>query len=213
MKIFKINRIVKYLILSDLVFWAGWGLITPVFAIFIVDKIEGGSLLVVGVATAIYWISKSLLRVPIGIFLDTSPGEKDDYWFLTIGLFIAALIPFGFVFCHLPWQIYILQIIYAIGMAMSLSGWSAIFTRHIDRGKEATEWGLDATLLGLGTGISGAIGGWAVSKFGFDPVFITAGVLGIIGVALILTLRNDLKGTLGHSLHFSFKEIFKKGKR
>ncbi|MCD6177696.1 MFS transporter [bacterium] len=188
----KINRVVKYLILSDVLFWTGWGLMNPVFAIFVVQRIEGGSPFVVGVAAAIYWILKSLLRVPIGAFLDSQPTEKDDYFFLVGGLFVASLVPFGYILAYLPWHIYFLQIIYAIGMAMTLSGWQAIFTRHIDKGKEATEWGLDATFLGFGVGISGAVGGWAVTEFGFEPVFISVGILGLIGVFVLLGLRGDL---------------------
>jgi len=205
--------VVKYLVLSDLIFWGGWGLIAPVFAIFIVNKIEGGSPFVAGMASGIYWILKSILRVPIGIFLDSRPGEKDDYFFLVFGLFLSSLIPFGYIFCHLPWQIYFLQVLYAVGMAMSLSGWSAIFTRHIDKGKEATEWGLDATSVGLGVGISGIVGGWAVGKFGFTLVFLLVGILGLIGVGLLLALRKDISGVFDHGLHFSFKEIFHKEKK
>ena len=206
----KINRITKYLILSDLVFYAGWGLITPIFAIFIVQKIQGGDALVAGLSSAIYLILMSLLRVPIGIFLDSRPGERDDYWFLTIGLFIAALVPFGFIFAKFPWHIYSLQAIHAIAMAMSLSAWPAIFTRHIDKGIESTEWGLDATSVGLGAGISGAIGGWAVTQFGFNPVFIAVGIIGLIGAALLLFLRKDIKGVFDHGFRFSLKEIFQK---
>ncbi len=184
----KLNKIIKYLILSDLIFYTGWGLITPIFAIFIIGNIQGGTILVAGIASSIYWILKSGLRVPIGIFLDNHRGEKDDYFFLVVGLLIAALIPFGYIFSKLPWHIYVLQTVYAVGMAMSLSGWSAIFTRHIDKGKEATEWGLDATSYGIGIGVSAAIGGWAVTQFGFNPVFIAVGVMGLIGVALIFFL-------------------------
>lgn len=206
----KINKVVKYLVLSDLIFFAGWGLIEPIFAIFIVNNIQGGTILVAGIASSIYWILKSILRIPLGILLDTHRGEKDDYFFLVVGLFIAALIPFGYIFCKLPWHIYLLQAIYAIGMAMSLSGWSAIFTRHIDKGKEATEWGLDATSLGLGMGISAAIGGLAVSHFGFNPVFIVVGLLGLTGVALLLCIKNKIKGVFDHGHPFSLKEIFQK---
>ncbi len=91
---------------------------------------------------------------------------------------------------------------------MSLSGWSAIFTRHIDKGKEATEWGLDATSYGIGIGISAAIGGWAVTQFGFNPVFIAVGVMGLIGVALLLGIKNKIKGVFDHNHPFNLKEIF-----
>jgi len=205
---FKINRIVKYLIISDLIFWSSWGLITPIFAVFIIDRIEGGSVFVIGISAAVYWILRSFLRIPIGIFLDTCPGEKDDYLFLVTGLFIAALVPFGFVFAFLPIHIYILQAIFAIGMAMTSSGWAAIFTRHIDKGRESTQWGIDATSVGLGIGIFGAIGGWAVTKFGFNPVFIVVGIFGLVGASFLLFLRKDIRGVFDHGLHFSFKDIF-----
>lgn len=206
----KINNVIKYLVLSDLIFFAGWGLITPIFAIFIVNNIQGGNIFVVGVASSIYWILNSILRIPFGIFLDNCKGEKDDYFFLVSGLFIASLIPFGYIFSKLPWHIYILQAIYAIGLAMSFSGWFAIFTRHIDKGKEATGWGLDATSIGIGTGISAAIGGWAVTRFGFNPVFIIVGILGLIGVALLLCIRNSIKGVFNKGHVLNLKEIFYK---
>ncbi len=210
---FKINRIIKYLIVSDLVFWSSWGLITPIFAVFIIEKIEGGSVFIVGMAAAVYWILRSFLRIPIGIFLDACPGEKDDYWFLVTGLFIAALVPFGFVFASLPLHIYLLQAVYAVGMAMTSSGWSAIFTRHIDKGRESTEWGMDATSIGFGIGIFGAVGGWAVTQFGFDPVFIVVGVFGLVGASFLLFLRKDIRGVFDHGLHFSFKDIFEETRK
>ena len=208
--IFKTGKIARYLILSDLIFYTGWGFITPIFAIFIIERIEGGNAIVAGFASAIYLIVMSILRIPIGIFLDSKPGEKDDYWFLVLGLLIAAMVPFGYIFVKFSWQIYLLQTIHAIGMAMTLSAWPAIFTRHIDKGKESTEWGLDATSVGLGGGISGAIGGWAVIQFGFNPVFVAAGIIGLVGVFLLLFLKNDIKDVFDHGVRFDIKEVFKK---
>jgi predicted MFS family arabinose efflux permease len=198
----KINPIVKILVWSDLVFWLGWGLIGPVFAIFILQNIEGGSAAVAGFATAVYWILKSILRIPIGLFLDSFDGEKDDYWFMTGGLFVAALIPFGYIYASQPWHLYLLEAVHAAAMAMSLSGWSAIFSRHLDKGKEATEFGLDATAVGLGTGISGALGGLAVTYFSFRQVFAVTGFLGLLGALLLLFLREGVEASV-RPFHFS----------
>ncbi|KUK65363.1 MAG: hypothetical protein XD85_0498 [Parcubacteria bacterium 34_609] len=64
------NKIIKNLILTDIAFWTGWGMVTPVFAIFITDRIVGGTALTVGIAVAIYWLCRSLLVFPFAKIID-----------------------------------------------------------------------------------------------------------------------------------------------
>lgn len=209
----KINKVIKYLIISDLLFWSGWGFLAPIFAIFIEKNIEGGNLRVIGVASGIYWILKSLLRVPIGIFLDSRKGEEDDFWFLFFGLILSSLTPFGYLMARQPFHIYLLQALQALGMAMALSGWTAIFTRHIDEGKEATEWGIDATLVGLGIGISGILGGALAQIFGFKTIFVLVGAFGILSALLLLNILKIISPrSFKKGLIFSLREIFQQEK-
>ena len=69
---FSLNKVVRTLIQTDLIFISSFGLITPVFAVFITKQIEGGDVEVVGFAAAIYWIFKAILQIPIGKFLSES---------------------------------------------------------------------------------------------------------------------------------------------
>lgn len=204
--LFKPNKFIKYLILSDLAFWTGWGLLTPIFAIFIVNNIKGGSAFVVGMASAAFWLTRSLFRVPIGMLVDAYPSEKDDYFVMIAGFFIASLVPFGYIFASVPWHVYFLQACYGLGLAMSYSGWTGIFTRHIDHGRESTEWGLNATCIGVGIGLAGAVGGWAVSRFSFESVFIAVGTISFMSVLILLVLKNDIKGTFKNGQSFSAKD-------
>jgi len=205
----KVNKIVKYLILADIAFWTGWGLVTPVFAIFIVERIQGGTALVVGIATAVYWLFRSLLVLPSGKVLDKYIGEKDDYLFLVAGNLIAALVLFGYMLAIYPWHIYLLQVFYGIGMALSLAGWRAIFTRNIDKGKEASEWALDDTLLSFGTAGAGIISGLLVTELGYSITFAIAGTLGLLSVILLLCLRKDIEGVFNRNFHANLKDIFR----
>jgi len=161
----------------------------------------------VGIAEAVYLIVSSLLRIICGVFLDSRPNEKSDYFFMVAGLFFASLVPFGYIFATNIWQIYLLEAARGAGLAMSNSGWSAIFTRHIDKGRESTEWGISAMSVGIGAGLAGIAGGWAITRFGFAPVFITVGAAGIIGSAVLLAIRNDFEKFAGHGLYFSFREL------
>jgi len=83
MKIF-INKVIRTLIGADLVFLSALGFVNPIFAIFITSRIKAGSLEVIGFAAAIYWITKSILEIPVGRFLDKRKGEKDDLYFFVI---------------------------------------------------------------------------------------------------------------------------------
>jgi len=187
-----INKIIRNLIKADLIFFSAFGLFEPIFAVFITQQITGGNVKIVGFAAAIYWILKSLFQIPISKFLDKKRGERDDFYFLVFGFFIAALVPFAYIFSSLPWHIYILQAVFALGMAMVYPSWCAIYTRHIDKGKEAFEWALDSTVLGIGIGITGALGAILVSQFGFNLVFVIVGILGLLGALLPILIYKDI---------------------
>jgi MFS family permease len=183
------NKAIKILVRSDLIMFGALGLITPFFAVFITNQIQGGSIEVIGFAAGIYAILKSLLQIPIGKFLDKIKGEKDDFCFLILGYLIVALLPIGYIFSCLPWHIYILQAIYAVGMAMAYPSWFAIFTRHIDKGKEAFEWSIWSTNIDLGVGVAGIAGGILVTKFNFNFIFILASVLACISVLGLFIIK------------------------
>jgi MFS family permease len=191
-----INKIIKVLITSDFFLNLGWGLLSPVFALFVLEKITHGDLSkaaeIAGFAALCYWISKSFIEIPIGRFLDKKNGEKDDFWFMVIGTFITAIVPIGYLFSTAPWHIYFFQVIHAVGMAMTLPAWLAIFTRHIDKGKEAFEWSMETTSIGAGAGIAGGLGGVMASMFGFDLLFIFVSALTAISAFLLLFVKNNV---------------------
>ncbi len=191
-----INKIIKILITSDFFLNLGWGLVGPVFAIFILQRIAIDDMAqatqVAGFASLSYWAVKSVLQVPIGHYLDKTKGERDDFWFMVIGTFIAGFIPIGYLFSTEPWHIYILQMIYAVGMSMVFPPWLAIFTRHIDKNREALEWSLESTFLGAGAGIAGGVGGIIASMFGFPTVFILVSGLTFFSTFLLLFIKDDI---------------------
>ena len=186
------NRVIKILIVSDFFLLSGLGLVSPILAVFIIDNIQGGDVAVVGMAVGIYWILKSIIQVPVGKYLDKNHGEKDDFYFLIIGTFAASLVPLGFIFASLPWHIYALQIIQAIAMAMAVPSWGGIFIRHIDKGKEATTWGVESAAVGIGAGSAGIIGGIIAKSFGFVPLFVGVSILGIIAACLFILISKNL---------------------
>ena len=191
-----INQVIKVLIASDVALLTGFGFITPIFAIFIAHRITAGNTIeaaqVAGFTMGIYWGVKSVLQIPFGKYLDKVKGEKDDLWFVVIGNILAAIAVFGYIFSHLPWHIYLCQGVYSLGMAMNIPGWTAIFSRHLDKGHEAFEWATRSTAIGIGAGAAGALGGIVASTLGFNILFVGVSVFALISAFLPLLIYKNL---------------------
>lgn len=186
------NRIIRILTFSDLLILFGFGLISPVFAVFITGQIIGGTLAVAGTASAIYLFSKSLIQLVIARRIDKIDGERDDFYWLLLGSFLVSLAPFLYLLCQLPWHLYLIQLIYGIGAALAYPGWCSIFTRHIDNGREAFAWSLYATLTGIGAALAAYLGGIIADKYGFFILFYVVGILSILGSVSLIVLHKSL---------------------
>jgi len=189
---FGINRVIKTLIASDFLLQSGWGLIGPIFAVFIIRNIEGGNLAMVGFAAATYWIVKSILQPFIAYFFDLKKGEKDDFKFLIIGMYVANLIPLGYLFASQIWHIFLLESIRGLAMACVVPSWAGIFTRHISKGWEAFSWSIESTGVGFAFGFAAAFGGIMATILGFKTVFVLVSLFGLIASSVLLLIRNQI---------------------
>ncbi|MFH1401525.1 MAG: MFS transporter [Parcubacteria group bacterium] len=187
-----INKVIRTLIISDFFLQAGWGLIGPIFAVFIIGQIRGGSLATMGFIAATYWITKSIAQPFIAHFLDIKKGEKDDFGFLVAGMYVANLIPIGYLFSTQISQIFILEFIRGLAMAFVVPTWAAIFTRHIDKGWEAFSWSIESTSVGLSFGFAAAFGAMLAVILGFSSVFVLVSFFGIVSTTILFLIRKNI---------------------
>ena len=187
----KVGRVVKYFVLSDLFFTAGWGFVEPVFSVFIIERVIGATLLTVGITAAIYWILKSIIEIPVANYLDRARGEKNAFIVLVGGLFLASLSAFAFSLVREVWELYAVQVMHAIVFAFYLPSWTAIFSRHLDRERISFDWSLDSAVAGIAAGVTGLLSGIIAEEFGFTVVFVMAGILSMIA-AFILAVSPDI---------------------
>ena len=65
--------------MSDFVIWSGNQLFGPIIGIFIADRLIGGSIEAAGIAVAVFLIVKSMLEIPVGMYIDSSTSEETIY--------------------------------------------------------------------------------------------------------------------------------------
>lgn len=188
----KINKIIKILIGADLMFMSASGFIAPIFAVFLVESIAGGSVQLAGTAVAIYWLAKSILRIPIAYWLDKNRGEHDDFYTMIIGFSIYTICYFLYFFASVPSHIYAIQLLMGIGGALAFTPWYGFFSRHIDRHHESFEWSLEVSFIGFGVSGAGYAAGIIAENFGFAPLFIIGGILSFIGTLFLLLIGKNI---------------------
>lgn len=181
----RLGRIVKYLILADLFFWGGWGLVNPIFALFIIDRVPGAAAFTVGAAMAVYWLVKSVWQIPVAVFLDKHEGERDDFNALILGLTLAGFAALVFPLVGSAFWLFAVIVVQALAYGLYTPSWSAIFSRHLDKDHYAFDWSLDSTTVGVASGVAAFIGGAVSSWLGFDAVFILTGIASL-GSAFLL---------------------------
>jgi len=185
---FKVNKIIRGLIVSDMVFLGGWGLIGPIFAVFIIENISGATIITVGAVSALYWIVKSIVQIPVAIFIDRMEGEKDDFYALILGLMLCGFAAVLFLLAKTITGLFVVEFIHAAGMGFFVPSWSALFSRHLDKDRCAYNWSLNSTLYGFTYAGMAFFGGIIAKVFGFEAVFIFVGFLSFLSAFILFSV-------------------------
>ncbi|MDI6717936.1 MAG: MFS transporter [Patescibacteria group bacterium] len=187
---YNINRIIKFFVISDLMFLGGWGLIVPLFSVFLLQDVPNTTLFSVGVIIASYWIVRSVVQMPVAIYLDKREGEKDDFYTLILALMLAGLTAMLYLLVKSVSGALIVAVLQGIAFGLYVPSWSAIFSRHLDKNHYAFDWSLDNTTIGLASGVSAFIGGGMAKFLGFEAVFILVSILSFLSAFMLLMVPN-----------------------
>lgn len=186
----KINQVILIIVIADFVLITAFGFLPPIFAVFITEQIAGATVKTVGFALTVYWVTKSLLQLFVARFIDRTRGETDDFFFMIAGGFLSSLIITLYYFAASAWHVYLLGFFLGVGDAMLVPPFYAIFTRHIDKGKEGFEWALYSSFsLGAGSALGGALGGIFATLVGFRAMFPLIGLLSFLATIMMLFLK------------------------
>ena len=184
------NYFYKILLTASLLANFGDNLIGPFYAVFV--KNIGGSILQLGYSVTVFGISTGLLIILIGKISDKI--NKD--LITTLGYFIYAIASLFYLIIDSPWQLFVLQIIFAIGTEFLSEPLSALFSKYIDKEKEGEGWGLSQGGSYIATAVSVFIGTFIVNKFGFNILVIIMFSIQIIATVIqsrIYFLNRKLK--------------------
>jgi len=179
------NKKLSLLILSDILILSSFGLIAPIFAVFIKDNLIGGSLVTAGLATTIFLAVKSAVQLPLSWYID---NDRHKTKLLVIGTFLIIVVPFIYILAKSIYMIFFAQVIYGFGAALAYPTWFSLFTRYMDKKHKGFEYAIWSTGVGAGTAVTAFIGAKVAEALGFKILFFVVGVFAFMGFLLLIIL-------------------------
>ncbi len=179
------NKVLRTLVLSDLFILSSFGLIQPIFAVFILKNIPGATLTAVGIAATIELFTKAVFQIIVGKWTDEEKGNCRELYTLLAGSLLISVVPLGYAFVRTTAMLYFLQFLIGLGQALSYPSWRVLFTRYTSRDRTGYEWGLYDTVVGLGAAAAAAIGAYVAEQYSFAYLFVFVSAMSFIGAGFL----------------------------
>lgn len=193
----QINPLVKAFILSETFFWSGQNLLAPIFSVFVAQELTGGSLEAAGTAVTVYMIARILAELYIGRLLKNSTDTK-KLWYAILGIIFVSACYLGMAVANTVEVVYLLQFIIGLGFGVISPAKYALFSEHLDKGKETSEWSIyDATVFG-GMAFTAMLGGYIAQQNGFDTLFAISAMIMAIGAVPFYFLTSQKQSQINN---------------
>ena len=171
---------------SDLFIFTGFGLVSPILAIFVKDNLVGGSIVAAGIASFIYLFVKAIIQLPFSRYTDSHPHLQRNL--LVVGTILMCASSLLYIPATHISTIYLAQFLRGLGAGLAYPCWLSLWSLHLDKHHEGYEWSLYNTVASIGTAVAAAIGGSMVEYIGFKDTFIVVSIITLIGSAVLFSL-------------------------
>ncbi|HRN96266.1 MAG TPA: MFS transporter [Candidatus Levybacteria bacterium] len=179
--LFILNPIVKRFIISETFVWSAMNFITPIFAVFAATQVTGGSISIAATGFSVYLVIRVVSELIIGELADNYSNRR-RMRIIIIGTCLLTIGYIGFMFTTTVYQVYLFYAIKGIGMGIATPIKNMIFSTHLDKNRESSEWGMHDAAIFLGMALAAAVGGFIAEEYGFRIVFLIAAFINTLGI-------------------------------
>jgi MFS family permease len=177
---FHINSLVKSFIVSEAFLWSGWNFFFPIFAIF-ASNIKGGSIEFAASAYSLHLIVRVIFEITVCKFLSKS-SDRRKIKITSLGLALISIAYIGFAFSNtIPLVLFFYSLI-GVGFGIATPAKNSLFSMHLDKNKEPTEWGLYDASVFICMALATALGGFIAGQYGFQILFLLASLMNIASI-------------------------------
>ena len=162
-----LNKPLRILLITNSMIFFAAAMLAPIYALY-VEKI-GGDLLDASVAGGILAFTAGITVLLSGKYSDKI---KENELIVVAGY---AIVGTGFLFYTMIdsiWSLLAVQAMIGLGEAIYLPSFDALYSKHLNRNRSGAQWGMWESMRYFSTAIGAIAGGFIVTKFGFNVLFV-----------------------------------------
>jgi len=175
------NPVVKAFIISEIFLWSSWNAIVPIFAIFAATKIPGGNTEIAASSFSSYLIVRVIFELISGRYLAKSK-EMQKFIISIAGIVLISLGYIGFAMTKDTYSLFIFYSVIGVGLGIASPAKNSLFSSHLDKDKEVTEWSIYDGFVFMGMAMSAAIGGFVANRYGFTFLFYLVATTNLLSI-------------------------------
>lgn len=175
------NPVVKAFIISEMFLWSSWNAITPIFAIFAATKIPGGNTEIAAASFSTYLIVRVIFELISGRYLSKST-DMQKFVMSILGIVLMSLGYVGFAMTKNVSSLFLFYGVIGMGLGIASPAKNCLFSSHLDKDKEVTEWSLYDGVVFMGMAMAATIGGFVANRYGFTFLFYLVAVTNLLSI-------------------------------
>jgi MFS family permease len=178
---FQVNPLVKAFIISESLIWSAWNFVIPIFAIYIVNDIQGGDVETAAMGYSVYLIFRVIFELFCGKFLGKTTDRKKVI-VASVGLFLLTLGYVDFILSTTLVHVYVGYALLGTGLGIASPAKNSLFSMHLDKNREAAEWGIADGTQFMCMALAATLGGFIAGYFGFMTLFVISAIVNTVGI-------------------------------
>ena len=96
----------------------------------------------------------------------------------------------GFAVTKDVWELFLYYGVIGVGLGIASPAKNCLFSSHLDKDKEVTEWSIYDGFVFMGMAMSATIGGFIANKYGFAFLFYLVSIINLLSIIPYLLYSN-----------------------
>ncbi|MFA6161397.1 MAG: hypothetical protein WCT54_02225 [Patescibacteria group bacterium] len=176
------------LLVSEILTSGSYGLMMPILALFLTDKISGANLMSIAVAVAIYLFAQAGFSWIFSSYMHHAKTMERAQAGLFFGSAVITLVPVAYAYSTDMSQVMLAQIVLGLGYGLMYPAWTWLANDHAPNKYLNSLKNLHSLISALSLAAVTAIGGFVAYFYGYNTLLRMMMIFGFLGTLAATTL-------------------------